>query len=180
MLDRIKLLNRLRAIWFRKRRITPEMVVDTMKALYEFITGKAALCLLLILSIGGQSSLASGYSLSGPRASTQYSLSPKRSESKPHGNVPGKRSPAPSKAKPNKIVVVSATWCQPCKRMYPIVERLKAEGYDAEVVYDYDGPSNITAYPTILFLRGDKVIYKNVGVTAERTIRRNLEKPDAR
>ena len=168
MLERMKLLNQLRRIWFRKTRITPEMVVKSMKALYEFITGKAVPCVLLTLATLGFSPIsAAEYKLAGPRSSTQYRLR-SNTESKPRGSV---------QKKANKVVVVSATWCQPCKRMYPIIERLAAEGYDAEVVYDYDGPSVITAYPTILFFKDDKVLYKNVGVTPERTLRFNLEKP---
>lgn len=181
MLDRMKLLNRLRRIWFKKSSITPRMVVDTMKALYEFITGKAALCLLLTLCLFTPTRAAeyklSGtkerkYSLTLPVPRLNQSRAPSRSESKPRGNA--------QKQKADKVIVVSAEWCGPCKRMYPIVERLAAEGYDAEVVYDYDGPSKITAYPTILFLKDGKVLYKNVGVTPERTLRFNLEKPDAR
>lgn len=169
MFDRMKLLNRLRRIWFKKSSITPRMVVDTMKAIVEFITGRPQLCIALILTLTCATVRAETYRLAGPR-STRYSLAPNRSESKPRGNV--------QKQKADKLIVVSAEWCQPCKRMYPIVERLAAEGYDAEVVYDYDGPSRITAYPTILFLKDGKIIYKNVGVTSERTLRYNLEKPD--
>lgn len=177
----MKLLNRLRAIWFRKRTVTPNMVVDTMKAIYEFITGRPAVCLLLLLlSINAQSSVAVEYRLSGPSRTSRYSLTPQQLNSRPRVTerlkAPLKRSVS-AKPKADKLIVVSAEWCGPCKRMYPIVERLAAEGYDAEVVYDYDGPVNITAYPTILFLKDGKVLYKNVGVTPERTLRYNLEKP---
>jgi thioredoxin 1 len=172
MLDRMKLLNRLRRIWFRKSSITPGMVVDTMKALYEFITGRPALCLALVFFICAPT-VAAEYKLAGP-GKTRYGLSTRQKTERPARSIAGS-----SKQKADKVIVVSATWCQPCKRMYPIIERLKMDGYDAEVVYDYDGPSVITAYPTILFLKDGKVLYKNVGVTSERTLRFNLESPDA-
>lgn len=192
MLDRLKLLNQLRRIWLGKRTITPGMVVESMKALYTFITGKAALCLLTSIVVASATVSASVYKLSGGtethnrirQSKESSSLVEPRSGASNYslGNTrksPGAKSTKSSRsvAKPNKLVVVSATWCGPCKRMYPIVEKLRSEGYDAEVVYDYEGPVKITAYPTILFLRDGKVIYKNIGVTPERVLRYNLEKP---
>ena len=139
-----------------------------MKALYTFFTGKAA-CLALVI-FTATPIVAAEYNLGRPKA--RYSLAPKVSTPRPAI----KRSKDLSD-RPNKLIVVSATWCGPCKRMYPIIAQLKADGYDAEVVYDYDGPATITAYPTILFMRGDKIIYKNVGVTSDRVLRYNLVKP---
>ena len=174
---------RLRRIWRNAKVVTPKMVVDSMKALYTFITGKVASCLVLAIFMSAPT-VAAEYNLIRPKTSGRYSLAPKvfsqpveTPRSKTSSKPLASRRRLSEAERPNKVIVVSATWCQPCKRMYPIIEQLKADGYDAEVVYDYDGPATITAYPTILFMRDDKVIYKNVGVTSDRVLRFNLVKP---
>ena len=59
-----------------------------------------------------------------------------------------------------------AEWCQPCKALVPIIEAV-AEKYDGKlrvgkmnVEDDYDVPARyaVTGLPTLLLLKGDKVL----------------------
>lgn len=65
---------------------------------------------------------------------------------------------------PRRIVMLKSDRCGHCKALLPVVEELKAKGVPIEIV---DGPStyryawyvknNITGFPTICEIRGDKV-----------------------
>lgn len=166
MLDYLKLLRTLRRIWFRVAVVTPAMVVDSIKAIYTFVTGRAPCIVLILTLITASAPAATVYRLARPKTASSYHLSAK----------------APSKTKlstatkADKLIVASATWCQPCKRLYPIIEKLAREGYNAKVVYDYKGPGNVRAYPTLLFFKNGKLVDTLVGVQTEAEIKRRLTK----
>lgn len=179
MFDRIQLLQRLRKIWFGFAVVTPKMVVDTIKVFYNFITGRAACLALLAFTLAMLSFTSfeanTTYRLDKPHQSysRSYRLSQPSAISKRKVSEKGSRF---SDAKADKLVVASATWCQPCKRLYPVIERLADAGYDAKVVYDYDGPGDVTAYPTLLFFLDGKLVDRLVGVQTEAEIKRRLTK----
>jgi thioredoxin 1 len=64
------------------------------------------------------------------------------------------------------MIDVSATWCQPCKRMKPIVAQLAAE-FGGQVVFgELDGDENrhfmkeyaVKGYPSFLFFKNGKLV----------------------
>lgn len=171
MFDKLKLLRGLHKIWFGFTVVTPQMVVDTIKLFYTFITGKApCLCLIMLLLFSARLNAKTSprYRLSKPSVTRTYRLAPVPRPLKTR--QPAKLSKATS------LVVVSATWCQPCKRLYPVIERLAASGYNAKVVYEVPENANVSAYPTLLFYRDGKLVDTLVGVQSEAEIKRRLSK----
>lgn len=171
MFDKLKLLRGLRKIWFGFTVVTPQMVVDTCKLFYTFITGRAPCLCLLVLSlccVSANAGTSPRYRLSKPRVTKTYRLAPQ-----PRVQAKAKQSTA---TKATSLVVVSATWCQPCKRLYPVIERLAASGYNAKVVYEVPENANVSAYPTLLFYRDGKLVETLVGVQTEAAIKRRLTK----
>lgn len=77
------------------------------------------------------------------------------------------------------LVDFSATWCPPCQKMKPIIERLKIEKYE---IIEIDGGSqttlckalNINAFPTFLFYKSGKEIARKQGVLTEEALKKLL------
>ena len=100
--------------------------------------------------------------------------------------------------KADKLVVISASWCTPCRALKPVLAALKKDGYDIEV-YDADfdldkvaerysnikrnpDPTKVNewhAVPTIFYLRGDMIIKRETGYKTSLHIRDTLWKSDA-
>ena len=57
-----------------------------------------------------------------------------------------------------RLVMVSQEACPPCEKMKPVIDRLAAEGYDAQIVMleDFAGPPAVHATPTLLFYGSEK------------------------
>jgi len=81
------------------------------------------------------------------------------------------------------VVDFCAGWCGPCKMIAPIVEELAKE-YAGKVKFgklDVDeNPKTATAYgvmsiPTLVFLKGGRVIGQSVGVASKADLRRKIE-----
>ena len=76
------------------------------------------------------------------------------------------------------LVDFSASWCQPCKMLKPILEKVNTDHTDkVEVqVYDYDqNPSiaqhfKIDALPTLSLFKKGKMVWQNVGLMSEEKI----------
>lgn len=71
--------------------------------------------------------------------------------------------------------------CRPCRRMYPIIEALEAEGYEVYVVkrefnLDLVRQHNVSSFPTVLIFDGGQMI-KRMGFTTKAAILRYLKKP---
>ncbi len=74
--------------------------------------------------------------------------------------------------KSNYVAMFSATWCKPCRAMYPILKELRKEGY---IVYIYtldtddfkdlnlDSKFQISAYPTFVVFDKGKETARGVG-----------------
>ena len=73
------------------------------------------------------------------------------------------------------IILVSSTWCGPCKVLYPILETiaiqffndgiiLKIGKMDAEENRDKSIELNITSVPTLLFYKNGVLIEKHIGM----------------
>lgn len=75
----------------------------------------------------------------------------------------------------DQLVLVDffATWCQPCKMMYPILEQLKTQlGHKIRVIkIDVDRNNttaarfNIQSVPTLMLFRKGEVLWRRSGVT---------------
>jgi thioredoxin 1 len=100
----------------------------------------------------------------------------------PSSRVPARNAPTrqgkTQRGKADRIVVYSATWCGPCRRLKPILMSLKNEGYKVEY-RDVDKDRNRLTYaykalPTIYFVRNDTVIKKETGYRSEKHIKAHL------
>jgi thioredoxin 1 len=74
--------------------------------------------------------------------------------------------------KKNYIVFFTATWCGPCKRMYPVIDRLRSQGY---IIYMFDVDQfpeaakkfNAVSVPTMVVMDKGKEVTRFIGVTSE-------------
>jgi thioredoxin len=74
-----------------------------------------------------------------------------------------------------------ASWCQPCKKIAPILEKLAEEfqGQLELVKIDADDPGNdellikydVKSIPTLILLNGDEVLSTLVGLKSEADLR---------
>ncbi len=82
------------------------------------------------------------------------------------------------------LVDFSATWCGPCKKVAPIVEKIgedyagkvvvvKCDVEECEEVARRYGIMNI---PTVLYFKNGEVVDKNVGAAPEKVFIEKLEK----
>lgn len=87
-------------------------------------------------------------------------------------------------ANKNHLVMISATWCAPCNRMLPMMEKLKKEGYiiyvfkvDKEGFENMDRLYKAKMYPTFLVYDGGKEVNRTTGsTTTEKWFRERLKK----
>ena len=84
--------------------------------------------------------------------------------------------------KADQIVVYSATWCSPCKRLHPVLKSLKQEGYKI-VQRDVDRDISkleykYSAVPTIFFVRNNTVIKTETGYRSKAHLKQGMM-PDA-
>jgi thioredoxin 1 len=85
----------------------------------------------------------------------------------------------------NGVVVVEfgAEWCGPCKAIAPILNKLSADLQEQVSIYsvDIDRSTSLAArhgvmsVPTILVMRGGKVVERVVGATSEGNLRKKIE-----
>lgn len=83
-----------------------------------------------------------------------------------------------SRGKADRIVVYSASWCRPCRRLKPVLLMLQNEGYRVtyrdvdkdrkKLSYDY------TSVPTIFYIRDNEVIRKETGYQSGTKIKSKL------
>jgi thioredoxin 1 len=96
----------------------------------------------------------------------------------PSSRVPARKARTKPQGKADRIVVYSATWCGPCRRLKPVLMSLKNEGYKVEYRdVDKDRKRLTYAYkalPTIFFVRNDAVIRKETGYRSEKHIKAHL------
>lgn len=81
------------------------------------------------------------------------------------------------------VVVVDfyAPWCGPCRVLSPILEKLESEGLPAKIVkVNIDDAQtlarekNISAVPTILFMKDGEVVGRSIGLVDEASIKRKV------
>ncbi|RZN61468.1 thioredoxin [Methanonatronarchaeum sp. AMET6-2] len=86
----------------------------------------------------------------------------------------------------NEVVVVDAwaDWCNPCKRLEPIIEEL-AEEYEEEVVFgklnvDENGgiarKYGIMSIPTLLYFKDGELVNRTVGALPKQQLKSAVEK----
>ncbi len=77
-----------------------------------------------------------------------------------------------------------AEWCGPCRMVSPVVEDLANE-YDGKVRFlklnvdenqDIAAKYEIFSIPTLLVMKGDKIIGQHVGATSKDVLKRFIEK----
>lgn len=86
----------------------------------------------------------------------------------------------------DKVVVIDfwAEWCGPCRMVGPIIEELAAEYHDQAIIGKCDVDSNdeissqfaVRNIPTIIFVKGGKVVDKQVGATSKAALVDKLKK----
>lgn len=88
----------------------------------------------------------------------------------------------------NTLVFVDffATWCGPCKMMYPVLEGLKKQlGERVKIVkIDIDSPVNrqlvnsyqVQAVPTLMLFKAGKMVWRQSGAMQATQIRQVIEK----
>lgn len=76
------------------------------------------------------------------------------------------------------LVDFFATWCPPCKKLTPILEKLSTElpdviflKVDVDAQQDISESYNITSMPTMLIIRDGKVLSKKVGYYPEAQVK---------
>lgn len=83
--------------------------------------------------------------------------------------------------KMNYAIMISASWCVPCKSMYPVIKELRDEGY---LIYIYVVDTNfpgledkfdVEAFPTFIVFENGKEVKRKVGATPASWFRRNLK-----
>lgn len=82
------------------------------------------------------------------------------------------------------LVDFYAEWCEPCKSMEPVIDELKEEFKDKEVVFvkvDVDKSKKLASkykanlLPTLLILKDGKVFKKHIGLTNGAILKKELE-----
>ncbi|CDN32216.1 Thioredoxin [Mucinivorans hirudinis] len=86
----------------------------------------------------------------------------------------------------DKLLVIDfwAEWCGPCRMITPIIEELAAEYADQANIGKCDVDSNdeiateyaIRNIPTIIFVKGGKVVDKQVGATTKAALADKIKK----
>lgn len=86
--------------------------------------------------------------------------------------------------KKNFVAMFSVTTCGPCRRMYPVMNQLRKEGY---IIYiytldvaefremDLDAKYNIDVFPTFIVFENGKEVVRTVGVNDAEWFRKNLK-----
>lgn len=82
----------------------------------------------------------------------------------------------------NFCVMITASWCLPCKRMYSTIKRLRKEGYifyvfdiESEDFKDYDALFDTTKVPTFIIFDKGKEVKRTIGTTKEEWFREQLK-----
>ncbi len=77
------------------------------------------------------------------------------------GILAGRRATAEPDIKADAVVVYSASWCAPCRRLKPVLAKLKSLGYKV-YVRDYDrlkaGQFKPDRIPAVYLFRGTKLL----------------------
>jgi len=81
------------------------------------------------------------------------------------------------------IVDFWAPWCNPCKMVAPILDKLAKE-YENRIIVakvntdenpEWAGRYGVQGIPTMLFVADGKIIYRQVGVVPERNLREAVD-----
>jgi thioredoxin 1 len=79
-----------------------------------------------------------------------------------------------------KALFFTGAGCAACKKMYPTIDQLKAEGFTIETIdvnqkFEIARKYGVTTLPTIVVLRDDKEIKRHVGIISTETLRTSLK-----
>jgi thioredoxin 1 len=79
------------------------------------------------------------------------------------------------------LVDFYGSWCPPCQRIAPIVEKLAEDGYrvckvNVQAQPELAGRYKVSAVPTLVVLRGGQEAVRFTGVQSERTLRDALDR----
>lgn len=85
--------------------------------------------------------------------------------------------------KKNYVAMFSAPWCAPCRAMYPILKKMRADGYivyfyDVTKFEDIDAQYDVNSVPTFIIFDKGKEVTRNIGTVAESWFHANLKKRD--
>lgn len=80
-----------------------------------------------------------------------------------------------------KVMVYSALWCQPCRMLKPIIEKVKASFPSVELVsVDIDeSPEkavemNVRSVPTLVFIKDGNVVDTVIGLVSETSLKETI------
>jgi len=81
----------------------------------------------------------------------------------------------------NKILKFKALWCEPCKKLQPVLDNIKNEYQDWSVIsIDIDkdielrSRYNIKSVPTLVFLQDGKEVDRVVGLVKTQQLRNKI------
>jgi thioredoxin 1 len=82
------------------------------------------------------------------------------------------------------ILIMSASWCGPCKIVHPILEEISEEYKDKLIMFDCDvdenlelsSKYNIKNIPTVLFFKNKQLVDKQVGVMSKTSFLKTIDK----
>ncbi|MEM8678687.1 MAG: thioredoxin family protein [Planctomycetota bacterium] len=97
----------------------------------------------------------------------------------PKGATTGFAVASPEKA--DRLVVYTASWCGPCRKLKPILHSLTEEGYRVDYL-DVDKSRTDLEYsyskvPTIFFVADDVVIRRETGYREKAVLESSLQRP---
>lgn len=82
----------------------------------------------------------------------------------------------------NFCVMITASWCVPCKRMYKVIKELRKEGYifyvfdiDSKVFKNFDAKFDVRRVPTFIIYNEGKEIKRTIGTTKADWFRKQLK-----
>jgi thioredoxin len=81
------------------------------------------------------------------------------------------------------VLMVSASWCQPCRMLKPLLKKIedsytgkvKFYAIDSDESQELCGSLGISGIPTLIFIVGSKLAGRLVGVHSEEQIREHIE-----
>jgi thioredoxin 1 len=78
-----------------------------------------------------------------------------------------------------RLIYFRASWCGSCKSFTPVIEKLKSEGYEIQIIdtdknKDLATQHKVTSLPTTIILLNEKEVNRFIGAISEDKLRKQL------